>query len=89
MKLMQKILGFRDQLHERLIQLIAQVRLLVRGWYEPPQIKSLHLSTLVQQLLSSIAQYGGIDAAKAWQLLCAGGPFDNVSKQDFILLFVS
>ena len=75
-----------EQLHERLILFIAQVRLLVQGWYEPPQITSLHLSTLVQQLLSLIAQYGGINASSAWQILCASGPFNNISQQDFILL---
>lgn len=75
-----------DKLHEGLVQSIAQIRLLIRGWYEPPQIQGLHLSTLIQQLLSLIAQYGGISAATAWTVLCGKGVFGNVSKKDFTLL---
>ncbi len=75
-----------DLLREDLVQSIAQVRLSLRSWYEPPKIEGLHLSTLIQQLLSLIAQYGGINAANAWTALCGSGVFANVSKQDFILL---
>ncbi|PPD43797.1 MAG: DEAD/DEAH box helicase [Methylobacter sp.] len=75
-----------DLLRENLVQSIAQVRLSLRSWYEPPKIEGLHLSTLIQQLLSLIAQYGGINAANAWSALCGSGVFANVSKQDFILL---
>lgn len=75
-----------DLLRENLVQSIAQVRLSLRSWYEPPKIEGLHLSTLIQQLLSLIAQYGGINAANAWATLCGSGVFANVSKQDFILL---
>lgn len=75
-----------DLLHEGLIQSIAQIRLLVRSWYEPPRIEGLHLSTFIQQLLSLIAQYGGLSASSAWTLLCGSGVFANVSKLDFALL---
>lgn len=75
-----------DLLRESLVQSIAQIRLLVHGWYEPPRIEGLHLSTLIQQLLSLIAQYGGLHAATAWSVLCGSGVFVNVSKQDFALL---
>lgn len=75
-----------DLLRESLVQSIAQIRLLLRGWYEPPQIDGLHLSTLIQQLLSLIAQYGGLSAADAWTLLCGSSVFSNVSKQNFALL---
>jgi ATP-dependent Lhr-like helicase len=75
-----------DLLHEGLIQSIAQIRLLVRSWYEPPRIEGLHLSTLIQQLLSLIAQCGGLSASSAWSMLCGSGVFTNVSKQYFALL---
>jgi ATP-dependent Lhr-like helicase len=75
-----------DRLREGLVQTIAQVRLLVAGWFEPPQTKALHLSTLVQQLLSLIAQYGGISPASAFSTLCASGVFADLSKSDFIVL---
>jgi ATP-dependent Lhr-like helicase len=62
------------------------VRLLIAGWYEPPRPAALHLSTLIQQLLSTLSQYGGMQAKDAWNLLCSSGPFRNVSPVDFIEL---
>lgn len=75
-----------DLLHEGLLQTIAQIRLLVRGWYEPPVAEGLHLSTLVQQILSSVVQSGGLTATKAWRILCEGGPFSQVTQQNFAAL---
>ena len=75
-----------DRLREGLVQSIAQVQLLVAGWFEPPRTQALHLSTLVQQLLSLIAQYGGVTAAQAFRVLCASGVFPTLSRQDFMLL---
>ncbi len=72
-----------DQLRQGLVQTIAQVRLLVKGWYEPPQVASLHLSTLIQQLLALIAQYGGLSAAQAWGILCESKLFPNLTKAEF------
>jgi len=75
-----------DQLREGLVQITAQIRLLVGGWFEPPRIQSMHLSTLVQQLLSLIAQYGGLPAAQAWSLLCSSGLFPALTKAEFVEL---
>lgn len=72
-----------DQLREGLVQTVAQIRLLVKGWYEPPRVDGMHLSTLIQQLLSAIAQYGGLTAAQAWKLLGKSGVFAQLSPQDF------
>lgn len=71
-----------DQLREGLVQTIAQIRLLVQGWYEPPRISGMHLSTLIQQLLSLVAQYGGATAAQAWSVLCESGVFPGVTKEE-------
>ncbi len=66
------------------VQSTACVLLLLERWFEPPSVNGLHLSTLVQQLLSSIAQYGGLKAAQAYQLLCANqGPFHGLSQDAF------
>jgi ATP-dependent Lhr-like helicase len=73
-----------DCLREGLVQTVAQVNLLTRGWFEPPRTGGLDASTLVQQLLSLIAQYGGVTAAQAWQVLVAGGVFSAVQKDDFL-----
>lgn len=61
----------------------AMVGLLVEGWYEPPVPGALHLSTLVQQSLSAIAQVGGATAQDLWQGLCQSGPFHGVDTAMF------
>lgn len=72
-----------DCLRAGLVQTIAMVRLLLAKWYEPPPSGGLHLSTLVQQMLSLIAQYGGVTAAQAYNVLCKNGPFPLVGQQRF------
>lgn len=62
----------------------AVISLLLEHWFEPPAVHGAHYSTLVQQLLSAIAQYGGLHAGQAYRLLCAApGPFEGVSKEGF------
>ena len=65
-----------DVLREEAVQAIAVVELLIDSWYEPPVDGALHLSTLVQQILSTIAQHGGAKAGDIWRALCASGPFE-------------
>jgi ATP-dependent Lhr-like helicase len=72
-----------DQLRFNTIQSIAMVSLLLKKWYEPSQDKQYHLSTLVQQTLSVIAQYGGVRAGQLWSLLCDTGPFHLVNQSLF------
>ena len=73
----------QDQLRTQLVQAIAMVRLLIAKWNEPPEPDALHLSTLVQQTLSMIAQYGGGEAATLWNTLCKTGPFRAVDTRMF------
>ena len=73
----------QDTLRTSLVQSIAVVRLLAQHWNEPPEPAALHLSTLVQQVLSMIAQHGGISAQQAWRTLCQAGPFRSVDAQLF------
>ncbi|MBR7829302.1 DEAD/DEAH box helicase [Actinospica sp. MGRD01-02] len=72
-----------DQLRVGIFQTVAMVELLVRGWCESPDNGSLHLSTLVQQVLSLIAQHGGVTPQEAYTTLCGRGPFSNVSADVF------
>lgn len=74
----------QDQLRGELVQSVAMVRLLLARWYEPPISGALHLSTLVQQLLSLIAQHGGISADDAWRVLCDRGPFSGLTRNSFV-----
>jgi len=75
-----------DQLRAGLIQSAAMIRLLTRGWYEPIATDGLHASTMVQQTLSLLAQYGGLSAGRLWELLCSAGAFSAVSKELFTSL---
>ena len=79
----------QDTLRPHLVQSIAMVQLLIARWYEPPRAGALHLSTLVQQLMSMIAQYGGVAVAEAWSALCESGPFSDVDQSMFAALLRS
>ncbi|MDA1036594.1 MAG: DEAD/DEAH box helicase, partial [Chloroflexi bacterium] len=72
-----------DQLRIGIVQTVAAVRLLLEKWVEPPMANALHLSTLVQQTLSLIAQLGGFRADAAYRALCATGPFGSVPAPMF------
>jgi ATP-dependent Lhr-like helicase len=76
----------QDRLRAELIEAMAMVRLLMMKWCEPPNAGALHLSTLVQQVLSLIAQHGGATAADAWRVLCRDGAFPAVTEEIFIRL---
>jgi ATP-dependent helicase Lhr and Lhr-like helicase len=79
----------QDAIRVKLVQTIAMINLLLEKWIEPPPAGLVHGSTLVQQVLSVIAQYGGITAADAHALLCDSGPFQNVPRPMFAALLRS
>ncbi|HEV7672496.1 MAG TPA: DEAD/DEAH box helicase [Thermoanaerobaculia bacterium] len=66
-----------------LVETLAMVELLLTGWCEPPDLRRLHLSTLVQQVLSLVAQHGAIQVRQAWGALCERGPFSGVTSTIF------
>nr|WP_319633275.1 DEAD/DEAH box helicase [Janthinobacterium violaceinigrum] len=72
------------QLRTGLFTFAAMVSLLEEKWVEPPQTNGLHFSTLIQQLLSLIAQRGGVQAGDAYRTLCVQGPFPALGKPDFL-----
>lgn len=76
----------QDMLRNELVEMIATVDLLLEKWYEPPNLAGLHLSTLVQQVLSVIAQFGGATAPELFTTLCSDGPFRRVTQQLFAQL---
>lgn len=76
-----------DQLRAGLVHSIAMLDLLLEGWCEPPDQGALHLSTLIQQVMSAIAQHGGVTAAAAYRALCGpGSPFTAVTQAQFAAL---
>lgn len=79
--------SIRDKLRLDTVQTAAMISLLVEKWFEPPRVQGVHLSTLVQQLLSTIAQRGGATAGELYALFCSAGcPFAGLSKQEFVEL---
>ena len=75
--------SFVDRLRLGLIRSIAMIDLLLEGWCEPPKPQALHLSTLVHQILSVIAQRGGAPANILYSVLCREGPFRQVTPAMF------
>ncbi len=69
-----------DKLRMETFQCIAMINLLLGKWYEPAPPNRYHFSTLVQQTLSAIAQYGGVRASQLWALLCESGSFALVDR---------
>lgn len=75
-----------DRLRLETVQCIAMINLLLKKWYEPAPGNQYHLSTLVQQTLSVIGQYGGVRANQLWSLLCETGPFCLVDQPIYAVL---
>lgn len=75
-----------DQLRCNLVQSVAMVRLLLGHWLEPPDAGGLNLSTLIQQVLSTIAQVGGAKPDELYRGLCGPGPFGAVDQKMFVRL---
>ena len=75
-----------DRLHLGLVRSVAMVELLIAGWCEPPAPQALHLSTLIHQILSVIAEHGGTSAKRLYKTLCEQGPFRHVDSHLFARL---
>jgi ATP-dependent helicase Lhr and Lhr-like helicase len=72
------------RLRSELVQALAAVRLHFEGWCEPPEAGALHLSTLVQQVLSFLAQHGSARPESIWRALCGDGPFSSLGHPLFV-----
>lgn len=76
--------GLLDRLFQNLLQSVAMTELMLSKWCEPPEVDRLHLSTLVQQILSSIAETGGRRADQLGEALIESGAFPTVHKSTFV-----
>ena len=73
----------------RTVQTAAMILLVLEGWCEPPRVRGMHLSTLVQQILSVIAQHSGATALEIFQQICTPtGPFAAVTVEDYRKLLI-
>jgi ATP-dependent Lhr-like helicase len=74
-----------SRLFPELLQAIAMVELMVKEkWCEPPTIDRLHLSTLVQQIMSAITEAGGAMADRLYNVLVEHGVFRAVDQSLFV-----
>jgi ATP-dependent helicase Lhr and Lhr-like helicase len=73
-----------DRLFCDLLQAIAMTELMLAKWCEPPEVDRLHLSTLIQQVMSSIAESGGGQADRLHAQLVASGAFPAVDTPTFL-----
>lgn len=78
--------SIQDAIRIRTVAFVAMINLMIKGWCEPSTAGALHFSTMVQQILSLIAQHGGIRAKELWITLCASGPFGSLDQSTFAVL---
>lgn len=72
-----------DRLHLGFIQGLATIELMLDDFLEPPETERAHLSTLVHQALSIIAETGGVSAVALHQRAVDDGAFGVISRSDF------
>lgn len=75
-----------DELRCNVVQTTAMVRLMLAHWLEPPNDPGFNYSTLIQQIMSTIAQHGGATAGELHRALCGPGPFQLVDQTRFARL---
>lgn len=75
-----------DALRAEVFQTVAMVELMLASWYEAPHTAGLHLSTLIQQILSILAQHGAARPGQVYQALCGDGPFVHIGESTFVAL---
>ena len=63
-----------------LLKATAMTKLMLEKWCEPPDVDFLHLSTLVQQVLSVIKERGGARADALYHSLVVKGGFPGVDQ---------
>lgn len=71
------------KLHFPLIRAIAEVELMLEGWVEPVTPNVADLSTLTQQVLSTIRQTGGAHAHRLFETVCSCPAFRSVDSALF------
>ena len=71
-----------DRLFLDLLQATAMTELMLEKWCEPPEIDRLHLSTLIQQVLSVITERGGARADELHRTLVLAGRISQRRSAD-------
>lgn len=86
----ENVPGVGDDVWERLhlptIRGLASIELMLENWLEPPEVDRANLSTSVQQILSILAETGGIRAHELYPRLAESGAFPHLNRGDFAKL---
>ena len=72
-----------ERLFPQLIQSVAVTELMLQRWAEPPEIAKYDFSTMTQQILSVIAQTGGLPTQELHSQLVTRGAFQSVELESF------
>jgi ATP-dependent Lhr-like helicase len=72
-----------DRLHLKFIRAAACIELMSEGWCESPRDKALHLSTLIQQIMSVVIERGGATIPFLYKMLVREGTFAQISQDQF------
>jgi len=75
-----------DRLHLDFIRGVAAIELMIERWLEAPEVDRAHWSTLVQQVLSCLAETGGIRAHDLFPRLAESGAFYALNRANFAML---
>ncbi len=73
-----------DRLYPGVLQAIALTELMLQAWVEPPSNVELDLSTTTQQLLSILAETGGIRIPQLFERLVTKGQFRSLASATFV-----
>ncbi|MEN6365647.1 MAG: exonuclease domain-containing protein [Thermoguttaceae bacterium] len=73
-----------DRLYPDLLRAIANTELMLQYWVEPPRVSTCDLSTMTQQILSILAQTGGIRADRLHAQLVSHGAFRRIEQSMFV-----
>lgn len=67
-----------------MLQALAMTELLFKKWCEPPDVSRIHLSTLIQQVMSVVAERGGVSANTLFDVLIRKGAFTGVDQPTLV-----
>ncbi len=71
-------------LFPELLQTIAAFELMLEGWYEPLSSNKMNLSTMMHQIMSVIAEKGGINTKELFNIIIEKGAFRHIDKSVFL-----
>lgn len=75
-----------DRLRMEVARSVAAIRLLIADYIEPPQVNLAIPTVVLQQVMSLVAEYGGMTVADLYRLICGRGLLSEMPKSDFVLL---